>query len=226
MNDITLAMSTREIVGKRVRQVRQAGFTPSVVYGGKGGAAQSTQAMATDTTKVVRAAGKHTPVHLVLDGKKKLALIKSIDRDPVKHTVRHVAFHMIKQNEKVVAEVPVVLVNTGESLAEKAGLVVLQALEQVEVRALPAHLPESIEVSVEKLHEAGDKITLEDVTLPEGVEYADVEQDTSLAIASVYEPSALQAANDAVGGDAEDVEAVEVENGADEPVADATTTEA
>ena len=215
MNDITLTMSTREIIGKRLNKIRHAGLTPSVVYDGKD-PARAMQSAAVDTTRVVRAAGKHTPVRLMLDGKRKLALIKSIDRDPVKHTVRHVAFHVIKQNEKVVAEVPIILVGVGSSIAEKAGLVVLQTLEQIEVRALPARLPEAIEVSIEDLNKAGDKMTLGEVKLPEGVEYADIDQDISLAVASVYEPSVLQAANDAAGGDAEDVDIVEAENGADE----------
>jgi large subunit ribosomal protein L25 len=46
--------------------------------------------------------------------------------------------------------------------------------------------------------------------LPEGVEFADAEQDMELVIANVYEPSALQAANEAAGGEAEAEEESEV----------------
>ena len=91
----------------------------------------------------------------------------------------------------------------GESAAERAGLVVLQAIEQVEIRALPANLPEAIEISIVDLATDEDKLTLGDLKLPEGVEFADHEQDLDLVIANVYEPSALQAANDAAGGDAD-----------------------
>jgi large subunit ribosomal protein L25 len=170
-----------------------------------------------ETTKVARLAGKHTPVHLTIDGKKKLAIIKSIDIDPVKHYVRHVAFHTIKQNETITTEVPVILTGEGESAAERAGLVVLQAIEKLEVKAIPANLPESIEMSIAGLATTDDKLTVSDITLPKGVEFADAEQDLDLVIANVYEPSALQAANDAVGGDAEDESEVEAENGADTP---------
>jgi large subunit ribosomal protein L25 len=130
--------------------------------------------------------------------------------------LRHVAFHTIKQNEKIVTEVPIVLVGEGESAAEKAGLIVLQAIEKVEIRALPADLPEALEVSIVDLATDEDKITIGDIKLPKGVEYADVDQDTDLVVANVYEPSALQAANDAAGGDAEDESAVESENGSEE----------
>jgi large subunit ribosomal protein L25 len=215
MNDITLNLDERKVEGKKVARLRTEGFVPSVVYGGKAPAV-STQSHEVETVKAVRAAGKHTPVHLTIDGKKKLAIIKTIDFDPVKHSLRHVAFHTIKQNEKIVTEVPIVLVGEGESAAEKAGLIVLQAIEKIEIRALPADLPEALEVSIVDLATDEDKITIGDIKLPKGVEYADVDQDTDLVVANVYEPSALQAANDAAGGDAEDESAVESENGSEE----------
>lgn len=214
MNDISLKLDHRTAEGKQVKKLRQEGFVPSVVYGGKADPI-STQSQFVETAKVVSSAGKHSPVHLTIDGKKKLAIIKNIDVDPVKHLVRHVAFHTIKQNEKIVTEVPIHLVGLGESEAEKAGLVVLQAIEHIEIRAIPANLPEALELSIADLASTDDKLTLADLKLPEGVEFADHEQDLDLVIANVYEPSALQAANDAAGGDAEDESDVPSENGED-----------
>ena len=216
MNDITLKLDTRTAAGKQVAKLRKDGIVPSVVYGGQAEPI-STQSPLVETTKVARAAGKHSPVHLTIDGKKKLAIIKDIDIDPVKHMVRHVAFHTIKQNDVITTEVPVVLIGQGESEAEKAGLVVLQAIEHLEIKAKPAALPESIELTIANLATTDDKITVGDIKLPEGVEFADMDQDLELVIANVYEPGALQAANDAAGGDAEDESEVEAENGEDTP---------
>lgn len=216
MNDISLKLDQRTVTGKKVSQLRREGLVPSVVYGGKADPI-STQSLITDTTKVVHSAGKHTPVHLVIDGKKKLAIIKSIDRDPVKRAVRHVAFHTIKQNEVITTEVPLVLVGLGESEAEKAGLVILQAIEKIEVKAKPASLPESLEISVKNLATTDDKITFADITLPDGVEFAELEQDLDLVITNVYEPSALQAANEAAAGSMTDESEVESEQGEDTP---------
>ncbi|HMI09568.1 MAG TPA: 50S ribosomal protein L25 [Candidatus Saccharimonadales bacterium] len=214
MNEISLALDARTAEGKQVKKLRADGLVPSVVYGGSADPI-STQSGFVETAKVVHAAGKHTPVHLTLGGKKKLAIIKNIDIDPVKHLVRHVAFHTIKQNEKIVTEVPIHLIGIGESAAEKAGLVVLQAIEHVEIRALPANLPEALEISIVNLAGTEDKLTLANIKLPEGVEFADHDQDLDLVIANVYEPSALQAANDAAGGDAVDESEVTAENGED-----------
>ena len=216
MNDISLKLDARSVTGKKVASLRMEGMVPSVVYGGKAEPI-TTQSLFVETSKVVQAAGKHSPVHLVIDGKKKLAIIKSIDRDPVKHAVRHVAFHTIKQNEIITTEVPITLVGIGESEAEKVGLVILQAIEKVEIKAKPADLPEALELSIVSLASSEDKLTLADITLPEGVQFADVEQDTELVVANVYEPSALQAANEAAGGDAESEADVIAENGSDSP---------
>lgn len=215
-NNISLKLDARTAVGKKVAGLRKEGLVPSVVYGGTI-EPFSTQSQIAETTKVAHAAGLHSPIDLTFEGKKMLAIIKSIDMDPVKHTLRHVAFHTIKQNEKIVTQVPVILVGLGESIAERGGLVVLQAIEHLEVRALPAALPESLEISIVDLATDEDKLTVSDITLPEGVEFADHEQDMELVIANVYEPSALQAANEASGGDAEAEEAEDVSsyNGVD-----------
>jgi large subunit ribosomal protein L25 len=214
--DISLKLTERTAQGKQVKKLRESGMVPSVVYGGKSDPIH-TQSPLVETTKVTHKAGKHSPVHLVIDGKKKLAIIKTIDVDPVKHRVRHVAFHTIKQNEAIVTEVPIHLTGMGESPAERAGLVVLQAIEHVEIKAKPADLPEALEVSLEALESTEDKLLLSDIKLPEGVEFADHEQNMELVVANVYEPSALQAQNEAAAGDAEpdDVEDVPSDQGGD-----------
>lgn len=212
MNEISLKLETRTETGKKVSSVRQAGNVPSVVYGGQAEPI-STQSEMVATTKVVNTAGRHSPVNLTIDGKPQLAIIKSIDFDPVKHRVRHVAFHAISKDEVITTDVPLVLIGQGESLAERAGLIVLQAIEKLEIKAKPAHLPESIEVTIANLVTTDDKITIGDLTLPQGVEFADAEQDLDLVIANVYEPAALEAANEAAAGDAVDEAAVVSENG-------------
>lgn len=200
---ISLKLDKRELTGKKVAQLIKQGIVPSVVYGSDIEPI-ITQSDAVATAKAVQSAGRHTPIDVVIDGKKQLVIIKSIDNDAVKHRVRHVSFHAIKQNEKIVTTVPVLLIGLGESPAERAGLVILQAIESIEVRAFPSDLPESIEMSVEGLATSEDKLTVADIVLGKNVEFADVEQDLELVIANVYEPSALQSANEAAGGDAEE----------------------
>ncbi len=217
---ISLDLSKRAVQGKKVAQLRKTGQIPGVVYGQEVDPV-NVQASAVVVNKVVQQAGQHNPVYLSFDGKKRIAMIKNIDYDPVKHTVRHIALRVVKQNEKVEADVPIRLVGEGESAAEKAGLVVLQTLESIKIHALPSNLPDALEVSIAELAEPHEQVTIANITLPEGVELDDAENVQELVVASVYEPSALQAANEAAGGDvepeeeAEAVEGVESEHGED-----------
>ncbi len=214
---INVTLEVRGQQGKKVAHLRKEGIVPGVIYG-QGFDPILVQSPYQILEKVVRAAGKHTPIHVTIDGKKKIAMIKDVDRDPVKARIRHISLHAVKANEAVTAEVPIRLTEEGESEAEKAGLVVLQAIEDIEVKAKPADLPEVLEISTLSLKSTEDKLTLSDITLPQGVEFADVELDLELVVANVYEPAALQAANDAAGGDAEeaDADSVESENGNEE----------
>lgn len=219
-NKLELTLDERQVFGKKVRHLRQKGIVPVVVYG-PGMKPVSGQAPLNVLTKLYGEAGYHTPVHIKVAGKKRLALIKDIERDYVRNEIIHVSFHAVKANEPVVADIPIRLIGEGESPAERAGLIILQAIEQVQVKALPMDLPEVLEISTTHLETTDDKITVADITVPEGVEIVDnddgregtADDDQSvmdLVIANVYEPSALQAANDAAGGDAESADAEDV----------------
>lgn len=229
---ITLKVDERTVHGKKVAKLRADGLTPGVVYG-PGMDPQSIQVHEGELGKVIAAAGRHTPVHLT-GSKRRIAMIKDADIDPTRNAVRHVSFHAVRADQPVTTEVPIHLTGVGESEAEKNGLIVLQTLDTVQVKALPMDLPEAIEVAITSLKDEGEKLTLEAATLPTGVEFVehsdgrtheddDTEQQhvTDQVVASVWEPAALQAANEAAAGDAEDESEVESEQGAGDESADA-----
>lgn len=226
---ITLKVQERTVHGKKVKQLRRDGLVPIVVYG-PGMEPVSVQASYNELDKVVRAAGKHTPVHLTVDDKKRIAMVKEISFNPAKNSIDHVAFHAVNQNRPIEAEVPVRLVGEGESEAEKAGLIILQNIDTLEVKALPLEMPDALEVDIRHLKEAGERVLVSDIKLPANVElvdHSDGREDADdedeeekptildLQIASVWEPAALEAANNASAGDAEDESEVAAENGAE-----------
>lgn len=229
---IVLKLADRAVHGKKVAKLRAEGIIPVVVYGA-GMEPYSAQATVQEIEKVVKAAGKHAPVHLTLGDKKKIAMVKELGLDPSKNRINHVAFHAVKQNKPIEAEVPVRLVGEGESEAEKAGLIILQNIDSLEVKALPLEMPDALEIDIRHLKEAGERVLVGDIKLPENVELVehddgredenDEEEKPSildLQVASVWEPSALQAANEAAAGDAEDESEVEAEQGAETPAAE------
>lgn len=163
---ITLELSKRDVVGKQVRALRREGRVPAVIHN-HGKDSVIVDAPFIEITKVYEKAGKHHPVDLKVGGDKYLAIIRDIDLDPRKNTLRHVVFNAVRQNEKVHTEVPVHF--EGDSAAEKAGLMLLTQLETIEVEATPRNLPDSLTISIEALAEIGDKLTVGDLKAPEGV---------------------------------------------------------
>lgn len=205
MEELLLVLEKREVTGKQVKQLRAAGMVPAVIHD-HGKASVHVTGEYPAVLKAYRAAGKHHPVTLKAGGKQYTALIKHVDVEPKKHTIRHVVFNAVKANEKVTAEIPVqIAYDEGNEAtpAERAGLIVLHQLEAVEVEALPRHLPDVLYFNGEKLVAVGDHSTVADLVVPEGVT---VKADPAQQIAAVFEPSALQAANDAAGGDADEDE--------------------
>lgn len=211
---ITFKVQKREVTGKKVKALRAAGLVPGVIYGAKHQPI-NIEAEAVALDKLLEKAGFSTPIKLDVAGKNYLTMIKNLDRDPVKRNVTNIEFQSISATDHIDAEVEIVLIGQGESPAERAGLVVMQVLEQIELRALPDQMPSELGVSLVELKGIGDRVTLADIKLPKGVEFTDKEIDMTLAVANVYDPAQLEAQNEAAGGDAQDVTDVTVEKGAE-----------
>ena len=204
---IKLDVSEREISGKKVSKLRQDGLIPAVIYGADF-AATNVKAPYLELVKVVRAAGTHTPINLVLGDKVQTAIIKKIDIDPVTNRVQHVAFQAVSADEVVTTEVPIVIVDEEESDAKKAGLAIMQFVETLEIKAKPADLPERLEISAKDLKADGEKLTVADIKLPDGVAFADQDEEfQNLTIATVQDPVALAAAAEAAEKAAAEAEA-------------------
>jgi large subunit ribosomal protein L25 len=201
-DQITLAVETRDTLGKGVKRLREQGIVPGVIHD-HGKDSVHVQAEYQAVYKAYVAAGKHHPVELMAGGKKYTTIVKDVTFDPRYHAITHIVFGAVSANEKVDAEIPVhPLYNEGNdaSPAERAGLIVLTQLNTVQVKALSKDLPDQLTYDAEKLVEIGDQITVADLVIPTGVE---VETESEHVLATVFEPSALAAANDDAGGSAQ-----------------------
>jgi large subunit ribosomal protein L25 len=207
MDHIILELQSRDITGKAVKRLREQGLVPAVIHD-HGKASIHVMGDYLPVLKAYQTAGKHHPVEIKAGDRQFTALIKAVDIDPRRHELRHVVFNAVKANEKVTAEIPVhVIYDEGNdsSPAERAGLVVLHQLETVEVDAIASKLPDELLFNGEVLQAVGDHVMVADLIVPEGVV---IKTDPTHPLATVFEPSALQAANDAAGGDATEDEAV------------------
>ena len=201
-NAISLELEPRSVIGKAVKQLRRDGQVPAVIHD-HGKTSVAVQAPYLAMYRTYQQAGKHHPISLTVDGHKYTALIKTATFEPKKNQLSHLVFNAVNKNQKVEAEVPVrprYAEGNEASPAERAGLIVLEQLEAVGVKAVPDKIPDALEYDGEKLVEVGDHVTVADLTVPDGVELLTEVEHT---LATVYEPGALAAANDAAGGVAE-----------------------
>ncbi len=198
-DQITLDVDTRATLGKGVKQLRQEGIVPAVIHD-HGRESIHVQAEYQALHKAYVTAGKHHPIIVNAGGKTYTTLVKTVTFDPRYHSITHVVFGAVQANEKVDAEIPVhpaYAEGNDASPAERAGLIVLAQLTTVQVKALPKDLPDMLTYNAEKLVAVGDQMTVADLQVPAGVE---VEIEPEHVIATVFEPSALAAANDDAGG--------------------------
>jgi len=199
---ITLEVAAREVTGKAVKHLRKDGIVPAVIHD-HGKDSVLVQGPYLELLRVYQHAGKHHPIELKTPGQNYVVLIKDAEFEPKKNQLTHLVFNAVDKNQKVEAEVPIHAKYADEenqsSPAERTGLIVLTQLDVLQVKSTPSNIPDVLYYDAEKLVEVGDHVTVADLTIPADVE---VLTDENHAVATVFEPSALAAANEDAGGDA------------------------
>jgi large subunit ribosomal protein L25 len=169
MDKIELAVSKREILGKKVKQLRKEKKTPVHLMGG----GEASQALQSDThalKHVLAQAGETRIINLIIGDEKKprQVLVKDAQYNPLNDEILHVDFYEVKKGQKLEVEVPLVI--TGEAPALKtAGTGLMQELEALNVEVLPDNIPNRIEVNVGSLANPGDVLRVKDIKVPDGV---------------------------------------------------------
>ena len=195
MSDIKLSLNARTATGKKVAGLRADGLIPSVIYGeGEPVLAQSAY---NETEKALLVAGYHSTIDVDFDGKKKMVIVKDVNLDPVSRKIVNVEFQSVSTDRAIEATTPIILEGFETSDANKAHLAILQVMEEIEVKAKPSNLPKELVVDASKLATLEDKLTVAEIVLPKGVEFADKELDMNSAIAILSDPAAEAAAREA-----------------------------
>ena len=186
---ISITAAPRTAAGKgAARQARLQKKVPAVVYG-HGRASQSLEVDAQTLEQLL--SGKEpssTLVELTVEGKKARALIREIQRHPVRPDIIHIDFYEIHADEKVKLKVPVHLTGTPEGV-RNAGGVLDQVTREVEIEVLPEHIPDRVELDVTPLT-IGHSLHVSDLAIPN----ATILTQADLTIATVVPPRAEEVA--------------------------------
>jgi large subunit ribosomal protein L25 len=160
MAEQKLAAEVRTEFGKGfARRARMEGKIPAVIYG-HGAEPIHITLPAKATTLAVRVS--NALLALDINGEQHLALVKDIQRNPIKQIIEHLDLLTVRTGEKVTVDVPVHL--TGELAPGNA---YNQEMTVVSLEAEATHLPTAVEVSIEG-RTAGQHIHASDLVLPTG----------------------------------------------------------
>ena len=193
------------------RRLRAEGRIPAVVYGhGVDGISVSV-----DGRELRHAlsgdAGLNQLLSLKVGPDTHLALARAIQRHPVRHTVLHVDFQVVRRDQVISAEVPVVLTGEAKSVEQENGIVE-QVLISIAVNATPDRIPSNIEVDISGLT-VGEAIRVGDLRLPDGVT-TDVSPDEPVVMASVTRAAVEEEAAAVEAAEGEGEAAAAAESGA------------
>ena len=169
MKDLTLPVAKRDKLGKKTRFLRRNGITPTHLFGHN----IESLALQCDTIElrhIIAEAGMSRLIKLQIEAEKqsRSVFIRKIQRDELDGQLIHVDFYQVKKEEKITADIPIVLVGEAPALKEK-GRILTQPITHLGVECLPDKLPPQIEIDLSPLKEVNKAIHVSDIVLDPGV---------------------------------------------------------
>ena len=194
MEDITLTVDKRNILGKKNRSLRRHGITPVHVFG-HGIESQSLQCDTHELMQIIAHAGETRLIKLKVKGEKtpKNVFIKEVQKDPFGKELFHVDFYQVRMDEKMEVSVPIIL--TGESpLMRDKNRMLSHGIQELSISCTPDKVPPQIEVDITVLEDLEQAIFVKDIALDPDITINDDLEQMVVKIAEVgvvEEPEAV-----------------------------------
>jgi large subunit ribosomal protein L25 len=198
MSQTTLVAHTGRGTGTaKARRLRAEDQIPGVLYGQ--GMTPVSVAVARRDLRIALSgpAGFNTVLSLEVDGKTYPAVIKDVQRHPVKRTVNHIDFLQINMTELLHVSVPLHLHGEAKAVMAEGGLVD-PAVDTIEVECTPNDMPNEFVVDITDM-QPGDVIRLSALTMPKGVT-ALQDPDTVIVTALHGTPEIVEEAEEGAEG--------------------------
>ncbi|PLR78937.1 50S ribosomal protein L25/general stress protein Ctc [Bacillus sp. V3-13] len=181
MTTVLQAKERSDFRNSSLRQLREEGNIPAVVYGTKIDN-KSVYINSADLIKTIRENGRNGIISLDINGSKHEVILSDYQQDPLRNEIIHADFRAVDMSSEINAEVRLVLVGDAEGV--KAGGVMQQPVHAVTITAKPDQIPSSIEVDVTNL-QIGENLTIADIT--SGGDYQ-INDDPEEVIVSILPP--------------------------------------
>lgn len=164
---LELVAQPRTQFGREVKQLRVKGLVPGELYG-FGVKNEHVSVPMKEFMRLYKKAGESTLVDLMIDGKKHPVLINDVQFNPITDEIESVDFYQVRLDQKIRLKVPVNFVGEAPAVKEKGGVLV-KALSEIEVEALPTEIPHQLEVNLKSLTDIGTSFAVSQITVPAGV---------------------------------------------------------
>jgi large subunit ribosomal protein L25 len=215
MAEIKLTVETGRTLGSRpANRLRNDGNIPAVVYGHGSDPTPVSVVWRELRAALTTDAGLNALLDLQVDGESRLAIVKDIQRHPVRNTVSHVDFMLINRDEMLSVDIPVLAEGEALKVTRENGMVD-QVLFTLTVNAKPADIPNELVVDISELS-LGDSIRIADIALPSGVT-TDADPEDAVVVTALLRAEEEEVAEgegeEGEEGDAEGAEGAEGEGG-------------
>jgi large subunit ribosomal protein L25 len=200
-DDITLVAEVGRPTGTSAsRRLRATGKVPAVLYG----RGAEPRAITVDWRELRVALttdkGLNALINLEVDGTRTPAIVKEMQRHPVRRDVLHIDFLSVDVDKPIATDVPIVLEGEPILVLREQG-VVDQIMNAIIVHAKPDRIPGHLSIDVSAL-EIGHTLTVADLVLPEGVTI-DADPEETIVIAQLTSLALAEEGEEAEGEEGE-----------------------
>jgi large subunit ribosomal protein L25 len=182
---VVIQARPRDVLGKKVKQLRREGILPANIYG-RGLDSRAVQVDAREFQRQIREAGVRSMFQLDVEGETqpRYVLIRGLVRQGGTGPFIHADFYQVDLKRPITTNISLVQVGEAPAVRDLAGTL-MQLIENVTVRCLPLDIPGPIEVPISKLTSFDITLTVGDLDVPGNVE---IVTDASVPVATVNPP--------------------------------------
>lgn len=180
-------------MGRKVKNIRKNNLIPGNVFGKKikSFPVQVEEKLFRETYSQ---AGETSLIYLSTGDKKQHpVLITDIHKHPVTNQVLHIDFRQVVLTEKVSAAIPLELKGESPAVKDKNGVLV-QAVNEIEVQALPTDFPENFILDISPLAEIGDSLFFKNLVYDKNLLTIELDPDETLVTIKPQEEEVVEVA--------------------------------
>jgi large subunit ribosomal protein L25 len=164
---IELKVEKREVLGKKVKFLRNKGMVPAHLFGHNVDSL-AVQGEASVLNKVISQAGKTRLIDLKVGKSQKghNVMVREVQKDPIRGNLIHVDFYEVNMAEKIKVEVPIMIVGESPALKIRENML-YQTLNSLHIECLPDKMPDRIPVDISIILEVEQSVHVKDISIPD-----------------------------------------------------------